>query len=85
MQKEKRENSLTEFEMVCYIIGVKKSWKQLTVKQRDDKMSDKEQIQPETTQTVNIQTTTEQKKTEKKKTDRSRNRSGSSHRSWDYI
>lgn len=47
--------------MVCYIIGVKKSWKQLTVKQRDDKMSDKEQIQPETTQTVNIQTTTEQK------------------------
>lgn len=53
--------------MVCYIIGVKKSWKQLTVKQRDDKMSDKEQIQPETTQTVNIQTTTEQKNRKKRK------------------
>ena len=44
-----------------------KSWKQLTVKQRDDKMSDKEQIQPETTQTVNIQTTTEQKNRKKRK------------------
>lgn len=58
---------MTGFETVCYINGVKKSWRQLTVKQRDDKMSDKEQIQPETTQTVNIQTTTEQKNRKKRK------------------